>query len=75
WHGGEHKPKQNNLSRLSGYFGLPGGTELRSDPLFLSPDPIGEAEQREWLVGRINNLGSDTLRELFPELKRILENR
>ncbi len=75
WYRGKHKPNPTNLGKLRGGFGLPEGTDLRTEPLYTSTDPVGEAEQKAWLHEQINRLDADALRELFPALERLLRER
>jgi hypothetical protein len=46
--------------------------DLERDPLFLSPYPLTERDQRRWLREQIDRLDAETLRVLFPAFKRLL---
>jgi len=75
WYRGKHRPNPANLDKLRSYFGLPEGTDLRTEPIYASTAPVGEAEQKAWLHERINRLDADALRDLFPALERLLSER
>jgi transcriptional regulator with XRE-family HTH domain len=75
WLSGAYEPQPASLSQLVSEFGLPSGTNLEEDPVFLSIEPVSLIERREWINKRINVLSSDELRELFPALRRLLEER
>jgi len=67
-------PGSGELPLLRGHSALPRETDLRIEPLFLSPSPVGAREQRDWLSDRIDRLEAETLRDLFPALERILNS-
>ena len=75
WLNGSYIPKGPTLGRLVDYFGLPRNTDLRVDPIFLSVDPVSIREKRLWLHCRLDALDSSQLRELYPALYRLLEER
>jgi transcriptional regulator with XRE-family HTH domain len=75
WLSGAYEPQPASLSQLVSEFGLPSGTDLLQDPIFLSAEPVSAVERRQWLSKRINALSSDELRDLFPALRRLLEER
>jgi len=75
WLSGAYEPQLASLRQLVSYFGLPPDTDIQEDPIFLSVEPISVIERRNWLHGRVNALSSNELRELFPALVRILEER
>jgi hypothetical protein len=68
-------PHASTLRQLVLHFGLASGTDLRKDPVFLSAQPISQTERRDWLHSRIDNMRVDELRELYPALQRLLEER
>jgi transcriptional regulator with XRE-family HTH domain len=72
WLNGTSQPSGATLSQLASYFGIPGGTDLRSDPVFLSVEPVAVSERKQWLVSRLESLSADELRDLYPALRRML---
>jgi hypothetical protein len=68
------KPEKPNLDKLSEYFGLPVGTDLRNDPVFLTLSPVGPTKQREWVHKRIDRLTNKDLRDLFQLSNGFLES-
>ncbi len=72
WLAGKH-PKERNLERIAESFGLPAGLDLNRDPLFLDPLAVADLERRAWLRRRVDDLPTETLRALFPALRRLLE--
>lgn len=72
WLNGTSQPNDTTLRELATYFGVPAGTDLRSDPVFLSLDPVALTERRQWLVSRLESLSADELRDLYPALRRML---
>lgn len=75
WLNGAYEPNLPTIRQLVTYFGLPPLTDLREEPVFLSVEPVALAERRRWLHSRIEALSSDMLRELYPALRRLLEER
>lgn len=75
WCAGKQRPERPSLVGLLRFFGLPAGTDLTSEPLFLSIDPISLTARRRWLHDRIEQLDVDTMSALFPALARMLEER
>lgn len=75
WLSGASQPQGPSLRHLSDYFGLPAGTDLRETPIFLSVEPVATVDRRRWLQARIDGLSPDELRDLYPALKRMLEDR
>lgn len=73
WLNGSSQPTDSTLKQLGTYFGLPSGTDLRVDPVFLSAEPVSLAERRRWLTARLEALSVDEIRELYPALRRLLE--
>ena len=72
WLNGTSQPSEATLRQLATHFGVPAGTDLRSDPVFLSLDPVALSERRQWLVSRLESLPADELRDLYPALRRML---
>jgi transcriptional regulator with XRE-family HTH domain len=75
WLNGTYVPHGQTLQQLVSYFGLPAGTDLRSEPVFLSVEPIAITQRRVWLHQRIDALPLDALRELYPALRLLLDER
>lgn len=75
WINGSSQPNRTTLDAISRFFGLPRETDLRKDPLFLSVSPVAVADQKRWIVCQVENMSSDDLRELYPALRRMLEDR
>lgn len=75
WLSGAYEPQPASLRQLVSEFGLPADTNLQEDAVFLSTEPISAIERREWVNKRINALSSSEIRELFPALRRLLEER
>lgn len=73
WINGKRPPNNENLEKLCAQFNIPSGIDLKSDPVFLSLEPIGERAQKIWLHEHIDRLEQHTLQELFPALKKLLE--
>lgn len=73
WKKGQQKPPRERIQKLIEFFGLPTDYDLENELLFLSLDPIGIIEQKNWLHQQINCLSERTLQELFPALKRLFE--
>jgi len=75
WLNGSYEPHSTTIQRLVSHFGLPLGTNLFEEPLFLSAEPAAMTERRQWLHSRLDGLSVDELRELYPALRRLLEER
>ncbi len=73
WRTGDQRPARTKLKGICRHFGLPPGTDLESEPVFLSLYPVGNAEMKKWLHERIDHLGPDALRHLFHALRRLLK--
>jgi len=74
WRGGKQLPEGKTQAALSRYFGLPTGTDLQTDPIFLSYPPADDRQRRQWLRDRIENLNPELLSDLFPALERLFED-
>lgn len=72
WLNGASQPSEATLRQLATHFGVPAGTDLRSDPVFLSLEPVALSERKQWLVSRLESLSADELRDLYPALRRML---
>lgn len=75
WLNGAYPPQTPSLGRLVSCFGLPEGTNLREDPVFLSAEPVAVLERRKLVRERIDALSEKEFRELYPALRRLLEER
>jgi transcriptional regulator with XRE-family HTH domain len=73
WIGGAQRPTKKKLEEIGKYFGLPPGTDLHSEPIFLSTEPISESQMKSWIRENIQKADGKTLREVFPALKRLLK--
>lgn len=63
---------KEKLARLREYFGLSSAVDLTVEPLFLSLEPIGSYQRRQWVQERLEAMDSAELDELFPAFKRLL---
>ena len=59
------KPGADKQSAILAEFGLPANYELSRDALFLSLDPIGLRQKRDWLKQKIDQLDANELNEVF----------
>ena len=75
WLNRSFQPHASTLKQLVSHFGLPPDTDLCQAPVFLSSEPVSMTERRSWLHGRLDALSLDELRELYPALRRLLEER
>jgi len=75
WLNGTSQPNRTTLDAISQFFGLPRGTNLRRDPIFLANAPVAVVEQKQWIVRQVETMSPDDLRELYPALRRLLEER
>lgn len=75
WLGGAQRPTKRKLEEIGKYFGLPPGTDLDSEPIFLWTEPVSEAQMKNWISERIHQADGKTLREIFPALRRLLKPR
>lgn len=69
------EPQAASMRQLVAFFGLPSTTDLREDPVFLSAVPVSLTEQKRWVHNRVLALGVKEFRELYPALRRLLEER
>lgn len=72
WRRGVAKPSRAHITKLCEQFALDVGTDLESQPLFLSPTPVSLSQRRDWLKRRIEHLSPQELNELFPALRLLL---
>jgi len=73
WVGGAQRPTKKKLEEIGKYFGLPPGTDLHSEVIFLWTDPVSETQMKSWLMEQIQHIDGKTLREVFPALRRLLK--
>ena len=73
WIGGAQRPTKKKLEEIGKYFGLPPGTDLHSEAIFLWTDPVSETQMKSWLMEQIQHIDGKTLREVFPALRRLLK--
>ena len=73
WIGGAQRPTKKKLEEIGKYFGLPPGTDLDSEPIFLWTEPISESQMKSWIIDTIQQTDGKTLREIFPALRRLLK--
>ena len=72
WIGGAQRPTKKKLEEIGKYFGLPPGTDLGSEAIFLWTEPISENQMKSWITERIQQMNGKTLREIFPAMKRLV---
>lgn len=72
WRRGVARPTRNHITILREQFALDVGTDLESQPLFLSPTPVSMSQRRDWLKRRIDRMSPRELNELFPALHLLL---
>jgi transcriptional regulator with XRE-family HTH domain len=72
WIASAHRPGKKKIDELCRYFGLPAGTNLDVDAIFLSSGPVSESQMRRWIVENIESIDGKNLREIFPSLRRLL---
>ena len=73
WIGGAQRPTKKKLEEIGKYFGLPPGTDLDSEAIFLWTEPISESQMKSWITENIQKADGKTLREVFPALRRLLK--
>jgi transcriptional regulator with XRE-family HTH domain len=71
WIGGAQRPTKKKLEEIGKYFGLPPGTDLDSEAIFLWTEPISESQMKHWITEHIQRMEGNTLREIFPALRRL----
>ena len=75
WLNGTSRPSKSTLRELVIYFGLPISTDLESDPLYLSVEPVAQSEQRRWLRQQLEELSTEDFKQLYPALRRMLRDK
>lgn len=73
WIAGAQRPTKKKVEEIGRYFGLPRGTNLDSDAIFLWDEPISESQMKSWIAEQIQHVDGKTLREVFPALRRLLK--
>lgn len=66
------KPSRAHLNKLCEQFALDPGTDLESQPLFLSPMPVSLAQRRDWLKRQVDRLSPQEMNDLFPAPRLLL---
>ncbi len=74
WLADRQRPERPGLTSICKYFGLPAGTDLRVEPVFLSYSPVGAAARKKWLRDKIERMGQERLNVLFPALVSLLKD-
>lgn len=72
WLSGKQRAERTNVYAVVKYFRLPAGTDLETEPLFLSPLPASEVSRKRWLKEKIDELDAARLQDLFPALAKLL---
>jgi len=72
WASGKFLPDSDKALRICKFFRPYSYTDLKEEPLFLSPSPIDVVEQRAWLEERVKGISDRTIQELFPALQKLL---
>lgn len=75
WLGGVQVPSFTHVKRIKSVFGIQDETDLKSEPLFLSMEPVSDLGKKKWIKKNIDALTTQELRELYPALRRLLEER
>lgn len=73
WIAGAQRPTKKKSELIGKYFGLPAGTDLHSEAIFLWTEPISESQMKSWITENIQKADGKTLKEIFPALRRMLE--
>lgn len=73
WLAGTSEPQGPGLRQIVSYFGLPIDTDLRRDAVFLSLEPVSSVGKRHWVRDRLDKLSEQELQDLYPALRRMLE--
>ncbi len=74
WANGKFFPDSDKALRICKFFRPYSYTDLKEEPLFLSPSPVDVMEQRVWLEQRVREMRDRTLQQLFPALERLLRD-
>jgi len=72
WLGGAQRPTRKKVEAIARYFGLPPGTDLDSEAIFLWTEPISDSQIKSWITENIQQMEGKMLREIFPVLRRLL---
>jgi len=73
WLAGRQGVRRQHQTRLKEIAGVPPGTDLATDPLFLELMPPSTSAQRLWLRERAAQVPEDRIRRLFPALYDLLK--
>ena len=71
WIGGAQRPTKKKLEEIGKYFGLPPGTDLDSEAIFLWTEPVSESQMKSWIAGKLQEMDGKTLTEIFPALRKL----
>ena len=74
WLAGDTSPGSPTLEAIVREFRLPAGTDLRTEPLFLSLDPVSLIDKHHWVRDRLDKLSEQELQDLYPALRRMLDD-
>lgn len=72
WLAAKQRPERKHQVAITRYFGLPPGTDLAADAIFLAPSPVAEKERKRWLRERVQELDVEALNRLFPAFEKLL---
>lgn len=75
WLSAKQRPERVNITAVCRYFRLPTGSDIETEPLFLSPFPVAESQRKRWLKEQIDGLDTAALQEIFPALAKLLGTR
>jgi hypothetical protein len=73
WYAGSQVPSSRHYEALGEFFGLDRTLDIRTEPIFLSLEPVTVGDRKKWLQERIEQLDTIFLGELFPVLRRLLQ--
>lgn len=73
WYAGTQTPSERHFEGLAKFFGIPPNMDIRTEPIFLSLEPMTDTERKKWLEERIKQLDTIMLNKLFPALERLLK--
>ena len=74
WISGSQRPTKKKLEDIVRYFGLPPGTGLDSEPIFLWMEPLSESQMKSWISEKLQQMDGSTLRKIFPALRILLKH-
>lgn len=74
WLAGMQHPSRKYINMIRAFLKVPPTVDLESDAAFLSPEPVTEFQQRQWLAD-ISKLDSSTMQLLFPDICALVAQR